>query len=367
MKVLHVSHHFAPCVGGVESYMQNAVKHLMKNGVECGVVCLNKCSKKKGVLPKNEIIDGVKVRRVAFVDLKYYKVAFGTFREIMNAKADLLHIHGVGFLSDWLKLTQFIHKTPIIISSHGGIFHTKKLSLLKKIYFFGWCRLLLRNTTVLAHSKNDFELFSKINKKVVMSAYAIDTKYFASKTKKDRRGLLFVGRVYKNKRIDRLVKTIGYLKEKFPDEMLTVVGSDWGETEKLKELAKERGVAEKVKFTGTVPYAKVAEYFGEADVFVSASEYEGFGISVVEAQAAGCIVFVNDITAFRNFITNGKDGFIVNFSDRKKATEKISEILSMGKQEKDKLRKKSIESAQKYSWENAIEDIIKVYRKVAKN
>ena len=106
-----------------------------------------------------------------------------------------------------------------------------------------------------------------------------------------KRVLLYVGRVAGNKRIDLTIRALAHLLPDFPDLHLLVVGDTQDGTvtqaltAQLQQLAQELGVAQAVTFTGRVERAE--PYFHLAEVYVQASDHEGFGVPLVEAMAAG--------------------------------------------------------------------------------
>jgi alpha-1,3-mannosyltransferase len=103
-----------------------------------------------------------------------------------------------------------------------------------------------------------------------------------------------------------------------------------------------------------------------AEFFVSASEYEGFGITALEAMAAGCIPILNNIDSFREFVKNGKNGFIADFTDSKKASESILNAMNINKKEKTEIAKRAIERAEGFSWDKKARGYEKVFLEVKK-
>ena len=103
--------------------------------------------------------------------------------------------------------------------------------------------------------------------------------------------LLYVGRVGEHKRIDLLIDVVHRLTSELPNIRLLLVGdnSSTVETENLtadlRARAADLGVAERVTFVGRVD--SVVPYYGLADLYVQASQHEGFGVPLVEAMAAG--------------------------------------------------------------------------------
>lgn len=60
----------------------------------------------------------------------------------------------------------------------------------------------------------------------------------------------------------------------------------------LEQLARDLGAGDRVRFAGAVPHDQIQEYYARGDIFAMATRYEGFGIPVLEAMAAGLPVVV---------------------------------------------------------------------------
>jgi len=98
--------------------------------------------------------------------------------------------------------------------------------------------------------------------------------------------LLFVGRVIPNKKFEDVIKIFYFFQKYFnPDSQLLLVG-DFRGMERyfaaLKALVEELGLSD-VHFTGRVDFAELLACFHLADVYVSMSEHEGFGVPLVES------------------------------------------------------------------------------------
>jgi alpha-1,3-mannosyltransferase len=364
MKIVHVFHHFAPCTGGIETVIMQLCRQLQGKH-SCRVVCLNKCPKGKQKLPAKETANGIEVARIPFIDFGFYKFAPGVGIKLNNA--DVIHVHGLNFFSDFLAITAFLHRKPMVLSTHGGVFHTNKKSIFKKIYFFCWNKLALKAfKKIVCVSKNDFELFSKIvpAEKLALVENGIEFEKFSKcAVEKEKNSFLFVGRLSRNKRVDLLIAAFAELKEK--EFKLHIAGMDFDNlTKELKEMAITKGIEEKVFFHGEVSEQKLLELMGSSKFFVSASEYEGFGITTLEAMVSGCCAIVNNIEAFNYFVTNGENGFIVNFSNSKEASERILNAMNLSKNEKKSIVVNALEMAKEFSWEKKALEYEKVYAEV---
>ena len=367
MRILQATNHFWPCTGGVERSVEDLSINLKNRGHDVSVLCLNMCGKEKNLLPETEKYHGIEIKRLKFFDLKYYKVATNIMGAVKEINPDVIHVHGLGFLTDFILRNRHKHEIPIIVSTHGGIFHTKKLYSIKKIYFNNIVKSHLKNADrIIAVSENDKKLFSTIanedNLEIIENA--VNLKKFEMRERKPvKNSFVFVGRLSNNKRIDLLIEAFSKLKNK--DFRIKIVGKDFDNLKGvLEKKAEEHGLSNKIKFTGEISEEKLIQIFKDTEFFISASEYEGFGISAIEAMASGLIPVLNSIPSFRTFVTSGNNGFIINFSDKKNTVLQIEKLLILSAKEKQKLSKNASESSKNYSWRTQIKKFEKIYAEV---
>jgi glycosyltransferase involved in cell wall biosynthesis len=102
----------------------------------------------------------------------------------------------------------------------------------------------------------------------------------------ERFTVLFVGRHYRRKRIDVLLRAAAQLRARIPDLEVRMVGNGPC-TPQLRQLAAELQLAGTIAWLGDIPRASLAAEYNRADVFCLPSRQEGFGIVLLEAMAAG--------------------------------------------------------------------------------
>jgi glycosyltransferase involved in cell wall biosynthesis len=120
----------------------------------------------------------------------------------------------------------------------------------------------------------------------------------------DRPILLTLARLDFQKGLDHLIETAALL----PEPIFAVAG-DGPERERLEALARDRGVAERVRFLGR--REDVAELLGACDVYVLPSLFEGLPVSVLEAMAAGRPVAATRIGGTDEAVVDGVTGRLV--------------------------------------------------------
>jgi alpha-1,3-mannosyltransferase len=361
MKIVHVTPGFYPTVGGIQKYVEDLCLNLIRLGHQSDVITYDRHTITGEKLRRYEKYKGINIYRLPFYGPGIYPMAPGILKKIKDY--DIVHVHGVGVSCDILSLTKIFHRKHMILSSHGGIFHTNKSSLAKRLYFFIWCRQELKNfDRIIAVSRNDEELFSRISKRTVFIPNGIDLGMYAGiKRKPKKNTLLFIGRLSPNKRIDMLIEVVNLLKKDMPDVKLYVAGSEWkDERKKLEAMVSEKKLERNVIFTGEVSEKEKLSLLSRAELFVSASEYEGFGISVVEAMAAGLPVVLNNIEAFKNLVNNRKSGFLTDFS-KPEIAKKL--ILKLKNQNLSGISGNAKKEAKKYDWKNLVKRIGDVYEK----
>jgi glycosyltransferase involved in cell wall biosynthesis len=108
----------------------------------------------------------------------------------------------------------------------------------------------------------------------------------ANPASSDRFTVLFVGRFYRRKRVDVLLRAAALLKTRLPDMQVRIVGNGPC-TRALHGLARELNLEDTVAWLGDVSRAALAEEYNRATVFCLPSMQEGFGIVLLEAMAAG--------------------------------------------------------------------------------
>lgn len=128
------------------------------------------------------------------------------------------------------------------------------------------------------------------------------------------RVLLSIGRIAKEKNIERIMRVFPRLHEAYPDVRFVIVG-EGPQREKLGNMAQELGVSRHVSIVGPKPWEEIDRYYAIGDVFASASRSETQGLTYVEAMASGlCVCAVND-ACLSGVIDDGISGVLTEDSD----------------------------------------------------
>lgn len=317
MRILHVVRQFKPGIGGLEDYVFNLSRQQSRAGNAVKIVTLNRLfTDGKHRLPTRQSIDACDIVRIGYSGSRRYPLAPAVLAHFRDC--DIIHIHGIDFFFDFAAWTRFLHLRPMVASTHGVFFHTPYLARTKKLFFNSMTRTSARAYgAILASSVADQKLFEAIApRRVCLIENGIDTDKFAgSGSRAFRKHMVTVGRFASHKRLDRTLALLAALRQTDPDWTLTIIGTpaDVG-CDQLHQAAKALGLTHSVTVVQEAPDREIAEIFGTASFYVSASDYEGFGIAAVEGLSAGLIPVLNDIPAFRALRDRCGIGIVADFA-----------------------------------------------------
>lgn len=124
--------------------------------------------------------------------------------------------------------------------------------------------------------------------------------------------ILFLGRLHWIKGLDILLEAFSWLARKRSDVHLLLVGKDEdGYEHKIRAQLKKYGIDDSVTFTGILNGKEKMEVLFGSDIFVLPSYSENFGMSVIEAMAAGVPILISNKVGIHREIMENNAGHIV--------------------------------------------------------
>ena len=129
---------------------------------------------------------------------------------------------------------------------------------------------------------------------------------------------------------------------------------------KISELIDKLNVRSRVKISKPVyELKKKIEKIDSCKVFVLPSRVEGMPQALIEAMARGKIVVGSDSIAIRDLIKDGDNGYLFEFDNPRKLSNKINYILSSDNKKVSTNAKKFVK---KFSWNKLVTEIENVFR-----
>jgi alpha-1,3-mannosyltransferase len=368
MNIVHVVRQFYPAVGGIESVVQELALAQVAAGHRVRVITLNRVFKRmKGdLLHAQDVIGGVEIIRIPFFGSHRYPLAPSVIKFVRDA--DIVHVHAIDFFFDYLAWSKPLHRKKLVVSTHGGFFHTPYAARLKWLYFFTITRISLAwYDCVAAVSVPDRKLFGKIRKRdIVCIENGVNvSKYVNASSPVPVKAILSLGRLASNKRLERLICFVAALRRRDPEWKLTIAGHPWDiDAADLIAFAEVQHIRGAVTIVVSPTDDEIRELMRRCSIIASASEYEGFGVAAVEGMSAGLFPVLSEIPAFRRLIMRGGVGMLVDFSDAEAAADKLTGMWQAIEADYTSYRRCSVAAASQYDWERVSQEYTKLYERV---
>jgi alpha-1,3-mannosyltransferase len=358
LRILHVTKRYAPLDGGVERYVHDLALAQVASGHRVRVLTIDHdvMSRPSHRLPAEETIEGVEIRRVRAIGGPRKQILAewpsGVLRQLRWS--DVIHHHDPRFLFETVLLARAALGRPVVFHTHGMIMHTPRYYRLKRLAMRAYYGPVLGHLVqaVVASSAVDAKLlvdYAGIDPKRIHSYLnAIDlTPYRAIERSPIPGELLVFGRIDEHKGHADLLEALAYVGRPY---RLRVAGTGAAEvTSELRRRAGELGISDKVEWLGRVDDATLRRLLGTAQLVLLPSHYEGFGLALLEALAAGATVLASDIAAHREVLGTELAGRLTDLGNPVEAGQAIGRSMDLGAAEVAGLEKAARSRAEEFS------------------
>lgn len=322
-KVLHVINNLK--IGGAEKILTLLLKELAKRpDLELHLILLEGGGPLVKELPK-EVATKIFTYRLFWpkgLSLLVPRFRFSLWNYVRQIQPDIIHGH-LFQGEDFAKVLGMVFKKPVVVTTHDTmVWAGRRSRLLNRFLVKG----VAVSKPVAKYLRAEYQLPAK---KVTVIPNAIDAKLFSQAGKKfnpQKPVFIYIGRLLKLKGIEDAIKGLARLQKDCPKLEFLVYGKAVF-PEYLRELKKL--VADNqwsfVKFMG--PTNDVPRALAKADIFISPSETEGFGMSVLEAAVAGKPVIATKVGAIPEIIKDGVSGFLVEYNQPEQIYQVAKKIL----------------------------------------
>ncbi len=297
-----VSPRYPPAIGGVERHVEELAHGLTRRGVAVEVITTDPT----GLLEPVETVDGIAVRRFRTIaNDGVFFVSPGLARWIMANAGRYALIHGHSYHTP-LALAAAIaarrRRVPFVLTPHyHGTGHTPLRAAMHVPYKLLGARIVHAARRVICVSASEQDLIWRdfgpgVPTTVVHNGVDVDELLAVARTPNGPGTLvLSVGRLEAYKRLDLLAKSVSSL----PSAIRVVVVGDGPARAGLQDELHTLGVEDRMTLTGSLTRDQLLQQFRAADVFVSLSLHEAFGLTLLEAAVAGAGVVATDLAAHR--------------------------------------------------------------------
>lgn len=323
MRILHVGKYYAPLRGGIERHTQALAEYCVGQGDAVAALVHQRPGSWRSA---RETINGVEVRRCGCLAAPVYTPISPTFplqlaRALREFRPHILHLHLPNPSCFAALATPAARRRPWVVHWHADVPPDSpnwRLRLGYRLYRPFEQAVLARASAIIATSQPYLDASSALaawQAKCHVIPLGIDDEIPGARDPApwpagDGLRLLAVGRLGHYKGFDVLIDALAAR----PRDRLLLVGD--GEcAEELRERARLRGVAERVRFAGEIDDARLASAYASADVFVlpSLDRSEAFGLVLLEAMRAALPVVASEIpgSGVGSVVADGETGWLV--------------------------------------------------------
>jgi alpha-1,3-mannosyltransferase len=365
MFIVHVVRQFHPGVGGLQSVVLELASAQANAGNRVRVVTLDRLFHvaKRQKLPAIDNLNGIEIVRIPYVGSSRYPIALSVLRHIKEA--DLVHVHAIDFFFDYLAWTKPIHGRKLVVSTHGGFFHTNYAAWLKRLWFLTVTRLSMKfYAGVAAVSTSDFEQFRMVRPKgmVCIENGANVSKFYDASAGNFQKSIISIGRFAKNKRIDLLIAFAQALRRHDSEWQLTIAGRPGDlKVDDVSALVEAAGLRDAINVVASPTDETVKTLMRNSSFVASSSDYEGFGVAAVEGMSAGLFPLLSEIPPFRRLVARTGLGMLVDYSHPDLGVRSLLQNLARIASEYAEQRAACMRAAMGYDWRRVCQEYVTLY------
>lgn len=262
--------------------------------------------------------------------LRPWAFAWMVERAIRPEGFDLVHSHDRIFHADIVSLHCIPHKAWVrdIRKKKASLFDLGTIAVEQRLIRSG------RNTTFLPVSSIALEAFQgeymNLPGQWQIMHPGVDVARFSSPDRSESRAeihalhglrgcdflVLFVGMNFELKGLDTIMESVALARRHQPKSNIGLLIVGRGNEEKYRAKARALGIDNAVSFAGPVS-TNIERYYRAADALMMLSDFDTFGMVVLEAMAAGLPVIIGPEVGARDLVQNRQNGFVL--TDRRNA------------------------------------------------
>lgn len=378
MKLVQTAITYPPAVGGLDNYLKQTSEGLVRRGHSVTVLTtdLEQPMSQRRVTIPFEYIDLAKVIRLPTRRIPKVGFPFATEMKSMihRSDPDVIHAHCIlhsSAVAGWRAARQsgvpFVVNT--IFSPRSGIFWSLYRYLARKMISEAACVIAISDFERRLLASNGID-----PSRVTILSPGIDLSRF-KETKPsiiDRYGLeknriiVSLGRLAFGKRVDRLIQALPMVLRKHSDARVLVIGPDYGDQERLMHIAHSLGLNAYVVFAGPLNQDDVAAALQSSAVFAMTTDFELFGITLIEAMAAGVPVVAPNVASVPDVVREGETGLLYDHDSVDDLGIKLIQVLSDEKLRGHLIETAALETSTRFDFQKNLDQLEEIYSKATR-
>jgi glycosyltransferase involved in cell wall biosynthesis len=365
MKIIQTPVRFYPYTGGVEKYVLDYSKELVKQEIGVKIICAKD--------PKTEIreYEGIKIDKLKYLfKIANTNISLGLPFKLWKEDFDIIHTHlPTPWFADWSVIIAKLKRKKSVLTYHNDIVGEGAGGIIAKIYNNTLLKITLKLTDKIIITQEKYLNYSpylkKYKNKIVIIPNSVDLSRFKKlpEIKKEKDAVFFLSvldKYHKYKGLDYLLEAIKIVKNNITNVKL-IIGGRGELLDYYKNRVKKLNIEDNVKFHGFIPDEKLTEYYNKCEVFILPSidsKQEGFGIVLIEALACGTPVVTTNIVGMADEIKKYNAGMVVEPKNSKLLAESIIKVLANSEKYTSNIK----EIIKKFDIKTNTEKLLSIYK-----
>jgi len=266
----------------------------------------------------------------------------------------------------------WLSRAKIIITAHSGVEGWRDFGILRRRWWLIWCTFRFfknRISRVICDSystKNSLQNFFNIPENKLSVVYlGVDERFFSALPQKNASApyLLAFGRIDPHKNIPRIIEAYYKVKTEHGIPHCLILGAKhWPpENKKVDNLINKLGLSGDISFLKFVRDEDLPALYKGADIMIFPSLHEGFGLPILEAQAAGTPVITSNLFAMPEIAGGPKAAHLIDPYSVDDIATGIWKILNDSAY-KNLLTEQGLRNSTKFNWVKTAEETFKIYK-----
>ncbi len=301
--IIQITPYYPPHTGGMENVVRELSGQLTKDGFSVSVY-----TSAIADTTESTVIDNFSVLRLKATEVAHTPLIWRLLPKLWRApKNSVFHIHlAIAGIPEVALLVAKLRHIPTVLHFHLDVDPSGHFGFLLKLYkktLFTWT--LRTGDCVLVFSEDQAEFLAKkygvLPEKIRILPNGVGDAFFMPKKRiapVKKLDLLYVGRLHKQKRVDRIIEAMAMVKA---DCQLTIIG-DGDDRAALEALSSSLKLCN-VHFMGKKTGIDLRAYYRRADVLLLPSDKEGMSLVMLEALAAGLPIIASDVPGIKEHLT----------------------------------------------------------------
>lgn len=362
-----------PEAGGAEVHLHETFSRIAASGHQVTLLCCR--------FPGASVsdrLDGIEIIRFGGKWTFNLAVPWVYRRRLARRSFDVIieDINKIPFLLPW-----FVKETPVMVLLHhlfGTLFYQETNPVFATYLYFmerliPWvyrrclfevvsesCRDELVGMGVSADSIS--VVHNGLDPGIMDAPAGMDrTDRPAAPDRKEPGLIVYLGRLKKYKNVDHLIQAMAIVRDEVPGARLLIAGTG-DRRPALEALTRSLDLEEAVEFAGYVSESEKISLLTRAEVAAYPSSKEGWGISVIEANACGTPVVATRVSGLRDAVVDGETGLLTPPGDQNAMARALIGLLREP-DERERLARNARARSRRFTWDETARQTIQVIRR----